>query len=305
MLALTFLTLAAVFSLILLISRDYRLRVTTLDHQNWYRVQYEAPATLNLQTGESQRVPVTLTNAGLAPWEPGGESPTRLAYHWLSADGREVVEYEGLRTELPQSVASGASVSLLATVRAPAQPGEYILNWDMLQENRFWFSLEGSPGAQTVVQVSGPMVSSLPEPSPLPQPRFRMRRHELWKLAARMLMAHPWLGVGPDNFRYLYGRWAGRTETDHSYHTHNMYIEFFVNTGLIGGILFIWLLVKLVTPLKRSWLTASSHLGPLVGVMAAVLVILVHGLFDYFLEFTPTYLMIAATFGLAAGCGRG
>ena len=35
-----------------------------------------------------------------------------------------------------------------------------------------------------------------------------------------------------------------------------------------------------------------------VGAMAAAAAILVHGLFDYFLGFTPTNLMIWTTFGL-------
>ena len=40
------------------------------------------------------------------------------------------------------------------------------------------------------------------------------------------------------------------------------------------------------------------------GVIAATLAILAHGFLDYFLEFTPTYLMIWSTLGLVSAVLR-
>ena len=182
------------------------------------------------------RLPIQLENRGLASWQAGGETPVHLAYHWFSADGTKVIEYEGLRTKLPRPVRPGESLQLTVAVRAPFKPGSYLLAWDLVQENRFWFSRETAPSASSSVQVKGQAVSAvelLPREPPLA--RFLLSRPKLWAIAARMWARNPWLGVGPDNFRLLYGEFAGLEIYDLTYHTHNMFIEFFVNTGLIGG----------------------------------------------------------------------
>ena len=63
----------------------------------------------------------------------------------------------------------------------------------------------------------------------------------LWQAAGRMLMAHPVLGVGPDNFRLLYGGYAGIANPDPRVHTNNMYLEALIGGGLVAGAAFAWL----------------------------------------------------------------
>ena len=139
----------------------------------------------------------------------------------------------------------------------------------------------------------------------MPAPRFVLSRWQLWSTALEMIAANPILGVGPDNFRLLYGRYAGLEIWDRSYHTNNLYLEFFVCTGLLGGSLFLWLLWRLLWVLRRQWKLASHQTLPqALGVLAAILAILVHGFFDYFLEFTPNYLMIWSSLGLAVAALR-
>jgi hypothetical protein len=85
-------------------------------------------------------VPVVLVNASSAAWPAGsGGARVRLAYHWRSADG-ELVEWEGLRTDLPAPVAPGARLALRQAVRAPAAPGRYRLELEPVFEGVSWFS---------------------------------------------------------------------------------------------------------------------------------------------------------------------
>ena len=286
---------------------SYWLRLTTQTSQDWYQVDYQVPESLELRTGQVHQVEVAISNSGLAAWDPAEVAPTRLAYHWLDPESREVVEFEGLRTDLARPVKPGQDIALQAQVRAPAIPGRYLLAWDMLREDLFWFSLEGCPSAYTSVEVKGPMGQDLPiRPlEEMPETRFVLSRWQLWSTALEMIAANPILGVGPDNFRLLYGRYAGLEVWDRSYHTNNLYLEFFVCTGFLGGGLFFWLLWRLFLILRRQWKRASQQtLSHIVGISAATSAILVHGFFDYFLEFTPTYLMIWSTLGLAAAALR-
>ncbi len=285
----------------------YWLRLTTQSLDNWYRAEYRVPEALELRPGQFEEVELIITNTGLAPWNPKETSPTRLSYHWLDPTTLRVPDFEGLRTDLPHKVEAGQAVSVEARVQAPYLPGQYLLVWDMLREGLFWFSLESSPGAYTRVEVRGPVSKRLPTRplAAMPTPRFVLSRWQLWSTALEMIAANPILGVGPDNFRLLYGRYAGLEIWDRSYHTNNLYLEFFVCTGLLGGSLFLWFLWRLVLVLRRQWKLASQQTLPYaLGVSAAALAILVHGFFDYFLEFTPTYLMIWSTLGLAAAALR-
>lgn len=292
------------------------LRLTTENDESWYGAQYQVPASLELETGHVHRIDVTLTNTGRATWRPDGDAPFRLAYHWLEQDNSEVLIFEGLRTELPHPVRPGESITLNARVKAPREPGRYRLAWDVVQEDRLWFSTENSPSAYTLVTVRGAPLSqpeSQPAPIPVPQPNLTLDRRTLWQLAGQMLVTRPLLGVGPDNFRLLYGKYAGLKRWDQGLHTNNMYIEFFVDAGLIGGVLFLWLLWRVLVTLRGAWQSLAATtagaanlawLPVLLGIVAAVTAFLLHGFVDYFFEFTSTYLMIWMTLGLVTAFRR-
>ena len=65
-----------------------------------------------------------------------------VAYHWL--DGRDnPIVWDGLRTLAPQ-LEPGAAEVVELRVRAPIPPGGYRLAFDMVAENRAWFSELGS-----------------------------------------------------------------------------------------------------------------------------------------------------------------
>ena len=119
--------------------------------------------------------------------------------------------------------------------------------------------------------------------------------------ALRMAAAHPLLGVGPDNFRLVYGSVAGLPHADPRTHSNNMYLEILAGGGIAAAGAFAWFV----------WRAAGSFMriggrGPVPsGVAAAGAAIAVHGLVDSFLSFAPIYIVFAMTLGFAAAIDRG
>ena len=284
------------------------LRLTSEGQEAWYRFAVDAPAELTLGTGALETVPVRATNSGRVAWDSRADPPFYLSYHWLQADADRVVIFEGSRTSFTAPVSPGTTVPVQAQVRAPILPGHYRLMWDVVQENRLWFSTE--PGAATAafsrVTVSGPPAEEAVATSPLPLLAVRPGRLLLWRAAARMFAAHPILGVGPDNFRLLYGPYAGLVNADARIHSNNMYIEMAVGGGLLGGVGFLWLVWRAAGRCAAAvTVAAASERSWAIGIAAAGLAVLIHGFVDSFLSFTPIYIVISITLGLAVACTSG
>ncbi|MBV9596166.1 MAG: O-antigen ligase family protein [Chloroflexi bacterium] len=147
-----------------------------------------------------------------------------------------------------------------------------------------WF---GAAAAVVLVAVSGLAIAgALPERlNPLRQTGgFRL---DLWLSSLEMVRDHPLLGVGLDNFVYLYQQLylrEGAAAEPSLSHPHNWIFNFWLSLGLLGLIAFVWLLVRFwqnaritLRSMDRRWLVA--------GALGAMADLLVHGFIDnsYFL----------------------
>jgi hypothetical protein len=65
--------------------------------------------------------------------------PINLSYHWLNAGTGEVAVFDGDRTPLAPPLEPGESVDKRVSVRAPHQPGKYLLRVTLVQEAVAWF----------------------------------------------------------------------------------------------------------------------------------------------------------------------
>lgn len=282
------------------------LRLTTEGQQSWYRAAIEAPSEIAIRTGDVVSVPVKVTNTGRSMLDPAASPPFLLSYHWLALDDERVVEFEGLRTPFPAAVAPGQTIAVQARVKAPNVPGRYRLLWDVVLEQRLWFSME--PDAESfhsTVRVTGsvlgpPPVSTVTE---LPHVAPRPGRLALWRAGIRMLKAHPLLGVGPDNFHLIYGEYAGLPQFDPRIHTNNMYLEMLVGGGIVGGFAFAWLCACAFTEFLRRARQRGPQAAAAAGVVAAGAAIALHGIVDSFLSFTCIYVLVSITLALAVTMG--
>jgi hypothetical protein len=295
--------LAAVLVVLVLVSRSPQLLVTRMStegSQDWYGASYDVPETLRLQAGQGHDVSVTLSNAGWLTWRSDQAPAFALAYHWLSADTEEIVIFDGNRTPFEQPVEPGDEVTMKARVWAPGYPGSYLLVWDVVHEHRTWLSTEGVLPGRTMVTVAGEAVGApLATHGRMPMGSVRLPRLTLWKTALDISAEHPLLGIGPDNYRHVYGRYLGLVTWDTRVHANNMYLEALVGMGVVGLGAVVWLLAATFFGIWKRWQTASDAQVPLLAAAAAAYItIAVHGLVDSFITFTPTYVIFALTAGL-------
>ena len=126
----------------------------------------------------------------------------------------------------------------------------------------------------------------------------------LWRAAGRLIAAHPILGVGPDNFRLTYAPDTG-ARSDARIHSNNMYLEVLAGGGIVAAVAFAWLLWTAARMYAAGIARADGSAAMATALAAAGIAMLVHGMVDAFLEFTPIYTMFSLTLGLAAACARG
>jgi O-antigen ligase len=292
------------------------LRLTSEGQDSWYRASVKAPDALSFGVDRSQYVSVDVTNTGRVVWDSNGASPIYFSYHWLDASGTRVIAYDGARAEFAAPVAPGTTTTIHSMVRAPRQPGTYLIEWDLVEEGRLWFSTEqGAPeSTMTRATVSGEGIGGPLTTKARPARAVRPGRLVLWRAAAQMVIAHPLLGVGPDNFRLLYGPYAGLTHADPRMHTNNMYLEVLVGGGLVAAVAFAWFFWSASTLFATAAhqrpivIGQRSDVGPTpigTGIAAAGLAIALHATVDSFLSFAPTYILFALTLGFAAALARG
>jgi hypothetical protein len=304
----TLTALSATIFAIVLVSHSPELlatRLTTEGSQAWYGARYEVPGRLELNTGGVHRVLIVVTNTGRLAWDSSSDPPFAMAYHWLRAESDEVVQFDGARTPFPSVVLPGRSVSFQADVIAPGRPGAYTLVWDVVHETRAWLSTEGVPPGRSQAIVSGaPVAEVTTTMHRLPAASVIPTRLQLWDGALRIAADRPWLGVGPDNYRHVYGTYLGIAHWDHRVHANNSYLDILAGAGVVGLLSMLWLAAAAGITLWRRvrQAPASAHVAA-VSALAGWVVIAGHGLVDSFLSFTTTYVTFAVAAALALSPG--
>ena len=282
----------------------FRLRLSGEGTDRWYLAEYAPGETpLRLRAGELRTTPVRVANTGRKTWSR--DEAFHLSYHWW--DREQQVLADGERTRLPRDLPPGDSALLAASVRAPAQPGEYLLVWDMVHEHTTWFSGQGV-APRTVPVVVGatlaPALADVDEPDVAPVVGWQPGRAELWRLALGMWRERPLLGVGADNFRWLYGPRAGHAFWDRRVFANNLYLEAAATTGTFGLLAIVATLgTALYAAARVAWRT--PHLLPVAAALCGLLAaVAAHGIVDYLLASTGHYLLLAVAVGLAASLSR-
>jgi hypothetical protein len=111
----------------------------------------------NMRAGEKQTVMVHVKNASQTAWPADGAADGKFAItlrdRWLSADGGKVINDIDGGTSLPHDVPPGGEVDMPLRVTAPKEKGDYILEFDMVQEQVSFFREKGSTPARVNVHV--------------------------------------------------------------------------------------------------------------------------------------------------------
>jgi hypothetical protein len=107
---------------------------------------------VQVDAGAEFDVAVDIVNTGWDEWRGDGAQPVHVSYHWLSLSD-EIIEFDGLRGDLPGAIGPGATGRATLTVRAPAARGAYRLVIDLVKEGVTWFSQAGAPAHTVRIDV--------------------------------------------------------------------------------------------------------------------------------------------------------
>jgi len=101
---------------------------------------------------------IRVKNTGLRRWSKHGEDPhstgaVQLGAHLLRSDEEELLWDYG-RADLPDDLEPGADAIISISLRAPSEPGKYIIEFDMVSEHIAWFEDFGSGTLRLPLNVS-------------------------------------------------------------------------------------------------------------------------------------------------------
>ena len=249
---------------------------------------------LREEPGAQDSVQLSIRNAGTIAWLAQSSGRVAVAYRWRNME-TQGVETGSLVTALPHDVRPGETIELPVAFQTPASPGQYRLIVELFVRKFDWFSNAGVMPAVIDADIQRGATRAIEEvdrPSGLPiqtDPRAGtglVPRFQLWRAAIRMFRSHPF-GVGPDNYRLLYGRFLGLSSWNTNIYSNNLYLELLTGSGILGlagfGLVIISIPHRIMTPS-----------------LMAVAVFLVHGCLDVFLMTTPIYF----SFWILAGICR-
>jgi len=101
----------------------------------------------------------------------------------------------------------------------------------------------------------------------------------IWQSAGEIIKDHSLIGIGPGMFQKYYLDYQAKLSPYLEWavpQSHNLFLAFWLQTGLLGLIGFIWLLFKFF----RSVISQKTPKKLLFILMAAMIYILIHGLVD-------------------------
>ena len=146
-------------------------------------------------------------------------------------------------------------------------------------------------------------VRSVVQPQKVDSNQFRI---VVWRTGLRMIEAHPWLGLGPEEPHIQFQKWLPgdiRRPLPSGYygHLHNVYLQYAAERGIPTMLVMLWLLIRIVVDFRRG----LRGLPPgrddrrflLHGGIAVVLAVLAEGFVEYNLgdsEVLTMFLVVTA-----------
>ncbi len=114
----------------------------------------------------------------------------------------------------------------------------------------------------------------------LMQDRSGQMRIDMWAETSALLMKHPIIGAGMASYQeaiypYRIDKWI---EVFH--HPHNLFLTMWVNTGLIGLIGFVWIIISILHITIQQYNNRTIKQSPLIFLIASLTTFLVTGLVD-------------------------
>ncbi len=114
-------------------------------------IRVSGPGLADVQVGSGHDLDIVVRNTSDTPWPAAPRSGLGVAARWLGPDGRP--EPVASVSSLTPSVDPGEEVPVHITVPAPAVPGAWTLELDVVDEGVAWFGERGSTPRHLAVDV--------------------------------------------------------------------------------------------------------------------------------------------------------
>jgi hypothetical protein len=121
---------------------------------NWGQI--EVPTTVVAGSVFDLQTPVR--NRSATRWPARGGASVKLSYRWLDASGNQDGD-RSARTALPRAVEPGEGLGVTQEITAPAEPGSYTLELDLVYEHVAWF---GERDARNLMRAPVEVTAALP-----------------------------------------------------------------------------------------------------------------------------------------------
>jgi len=141
------------------------------------------------------------------------------------------------------------------------------------------------------------------------------RRIAIWKFTILMIKDHPLLGSGIGTYKYntfnyqaeFFEQGKNRSLYPHGFadKAHNEYLQLWAELGIIGLIIFIWLIIsyfRFVLKILRKTKDEYKQ-GIIIGLMGAIVAVLVDGTFGFPLHLPATIVLFWLALGLTVAVG--
>lgn len=139
-------------------------------------------------------------------------------------------------------------------------------------------------------------------------PASTSNRIFLWEEALKLIAAHPWIGIGLQQFPVYYSRLIVSLSSQlnpHGISVHNQYLEWAMESGIIWLIVGVLLMLSILSACWKSYRVAQP--GQKVLLLAAGMALIgnmVGGLFDVPLDYPEAAVSLFLLAGLALGYGN-
>ena len=108
-----------------------------------------------------------------------------------------------------------------------------------------------------------------------------LSRAHLWGATLQMLRDHPIFGTGMFGFARSIQPYRGGVYEENLIYPHNLFLNFWTETGLVGLAGFLWLLVQTFRTSWLGWVSGAVAWRPLqLGIVLAMVAVIVHGQVD-------------------------
>jgi SAM-dependent methyltransferase len=118
-------------------------------------VHVDAGLPSSVAPGTEIALTASITNTSPLAWSQADSGSIRVGNHWLAASGHAMLIQDDGRASLPSKIASGETCRVTITVTAPRDPGDYVLECDVVHEGISWFADKGAAAWRTFLRVIG------------------------------------------------------------------------------------------------------------------------------------------------------